>query len=70
MESQWDGEERRALPITEAQAEAIAQRAAELALQHVYASIGKSVVQKFLYLLGAAAVAVYAYFQGKGVGGG
>lgn len=63
----WDGNERRSTALTESQIEAIAERAAEVALEKVYASVGKSVINKFLWLVGAAALAVYAYMQGKGV---
>lgn len=67
-EGQYNGEERRSFPgLTEAQIEIIAERAAEVALERVYASVGKSVVNKFLWLVGAAALAVYAYLQGKGI---
>lgn len=53
--------------LTDEQIEAIAERAAEVALERVYTQIGKSVVQKFLYLVGAAALAVYAFLKGKGI---
>lgn len=54
-------------PLSEAQLEAIATRAAEVALERVYTEIGRSVVHKVLWLVGAACLAVYAYFKGKGV---
>lgn len=64
----YEGEERRRVPeLSEDQIERIAERAAEVALERVYTSIGKSVVNKVLWLVGAAALAVYAYFQGTGV---
>jgi hypothetical protein len=52
--------------LSEAQIEAIAERAAEVALERVYTQIGRSVVNKFLWLLGAAALAVAAWFNGAG----
>lgn len=63
----YQGPERRAsFPLTEEQLEAIAERAAEKALEKVYASIGKSIVQKFLWLVGAAALALAAWMKGSG----
>jgi hypothetical protein len=63
----YQGPERRsAFPLTDEQIEAIAERAAERALEKVYASIGKSVVQKVLWVVGAASLAVFAYFKGLG----
>ena len=63
----YDGEERRKEPIlTSEQIEAIAERAAEVALEKVYTSIGKSVVNKVLWLVGAAALAAAAWLNGAG----
>lgn len=53
--------------LTDDQIEQIAERAAEVALEKVYTQIGKSIVSKFLWLIGAASLAVLAYFKGKGV---
>ena len=61
------GPERRAPTVlTEEQLETIAERAAERALEKVYADIGKSVVHKLLWALGAAALALAAYLKGIG----
>ena len=60
-------ERRNSLTLTDEQIEEVAERAAEVALERVYTQIGKSVVQKFLYLVGAAALAVYAFLKGKGI---
>ena len=63
----YQGPERRAgFPLTEEQLDVIAERAAERALEKVYASVGKSVVHKILWLVGAAALAAFAYFKGLG----
>ena len=60
--------ERRATPhLTQEQIEAIAERAAEVALERVYTQIGKSVVSKLLWLIGAAALAVAAWLNGHGI---
>jgi hypothetical protein len=61
----YNGPERRG-PLSDEQIELIAERAAEKALEKVYASVGKSVVHKILWLVGAAALAVFAYFKGVG----
>jgi putative NADH-flavin reductase len=64
---EYQGPERRAaFPLTEEQLEAIAERAAERALEKVYASIGKSVVQKILWVVGAASLAIFAWMKGSG----
>lgn len=53
-------------PLTPDQIEAIAERAAEVALEKVYTQIGKSVVSKVLWLAGAATLAVAAWLNGAG----
>lgn len=63
----YKGQERRAAPqLSEEQIQLIAERAAEVALERVYTSIGKSVVNKVLWLCGAAALAVAAWLNGAG----
>lgn len=52
--------------LTEEQIEAIAERAANKALEKVYAQIGRSVVTKFLWALGAATLAILAWLKGSG----
>ena len=51
--------------LTEAQIEAIAERAAEVAIERVYTQIGKSVVNKVLWLVGAGSVALLAWLAGN-----
>ena len=63
----YKGEERCAHPtLSDDQIERIAERAAEVALERVYTQIGKSVVLKVLWLLGAASLAVVAWLNGAG----
>jgi hypothetical protein len=63
----YEGPERRAYGgLSEDEIEAIAERAANKALEKVYAQIGKSVVNRVLFWIGAAALAVLAYFKGSG----
>ena len=66
---EYHGEERRInVPqLTEEQIEPIAERAAEKAIETVYLSVGRSVVNKVLYLIGAGALALAVWLNGKGV---
>jgi hypothetical protein len=52
--------------LTEAQIDAIAERAAGKALQIVYAEVGKSVLRKAAWLAGAAVVGIALLLAGKG----
>lgn len=54
------------IKLTQEQIEEIAERAAEVALERVYTSIGRSVVQKFLWALGAGSLALLAWMNGAG----
>lgn len=58
-------------PLTEAQIEEIAERAANKAVakltDNVYREIGKNVLQKFIYVVGAIAVALFLWLQSKGL---
>lgn len=63
----YKGPERRAIAhLSDEQINEIAQRAAKVAIEQVYTSIGKSVVQKFLWLVGAGSLAVVAWLTGAG----
>lgn len=42
--------------LTEADIDRIAEQAAQRALEKVYAEVGKSVIKKFLWIIGALAV--------------
>lgn len=62
-EGAYSGHERRARqPLSDEQIEHIAQRAAELAVQKmttdIYASVGKSVLQKVFWIVGVVATAM------------
>jgi hypothetical protein len=64
----YEGPDRRqAVWLTDDQINVIAERAAEKALESVYAQIGKSVVTKVLWLVGAASLAVFAWMRSKGL---
>lgn len=58
--------EQRPFALTEEQINQIANKAAERALENVYAQVGKSVVTKFLWIVGLVAVGAFLYFSGKG----
>jgi hypothetical protein len=51
-------------PLSQRQAENIANLAVRLAQERMYAEIGRSVVKKILWLLGAASAGAYLYFNG------
>ena len=62
----YEGPERRTMPLSDDQIEAIAERAAERALEKVYESIGRSVVKKALWVIGAGTLALTAWLAGTG----
>jgi hypothetical protein len=64
----YDGPDRRAVAaLSDEQIEAIATLAAKKALQDVYANVGKSVVQKLTWIIGAAVIGLLLWMGGKGI---
>lgn len=64
---QYVGPERRtAKPIPEEVMVTLAEMAAERTLNHVYTSIGKSVITKALWVVGAACCSLAAWLAGAG----
>ncbi len=57
-------QEEQTIRLTDAQIEAIAQRAAEVALNKVYADVGKSVLKKLAWLTGAAVLGLALWLAG------
>jgi hypothetical protein len=53
--------ERRKSSISDEEFERIAARAAQIATDHFYAQIGKSVVRRFLYIIGTGGGSVAAW---------
>lgn len=51
--------------MTEAQIDAIAERAAEVALNKVYTEVGKSVLKKMAWFAGAATVGLVMWLAGN-----
>lgn len=59
-------------PLTdEAYIEEIAEKAAEKAIEkltaHVYQEVGRSVVSKALYIIGAGSIGLYLWLKSKGI---
>jgi hypothetical protein len=53
------------IQLTDAQIEAIAERAAEVALNKVYAEVGKNVLKKLAWLTGAAVIGLALWLAGN-----
>lgn len=69
-----DGRERRRLPLSEDQIEEIeeiAEKAAEKAIEkltnHVYQEVGRSIVSKLFYIVGACSLCAYLWLKNKGI---
>lgn len=68
MQNDYAGEERRkAHPLTEEQMNAVAELAAEKALEKVYSEVGKSIVKKLFWVAGAVAIGLVYFLGGKGI---
>lgn len=52
------------VPLTDEQIEAIAERAAEVALNKVYTEVGKSVLKKLAWLTGVAVLGLFMWLAG------
>lgn len=68
----YSGPERRAeIPLSEPQIEAIAEKAAEKAIEKltgdVYKAVGRSVISKFVWVVGASVCAFWLWAKGKGL---
>lgn len=57
-------------PLTEDQIEDIAEKAADKAIKkltdHIYQEVGKSVIRKFVYIVGVMTVGAYVFGRQKG----
>lgn len=57
--------------LDDSELEKIAERAAEKAIEkltnHVYQEVGKSVISKFVYIVGACSLGLYFWLKSKGV---
>lgn len=54
------------IQLSDAQLDALADKVYERMKENLFAEIGKTVVQKFLYLLGVAALVFAVWAGGKG----
>jgi hypothetical protein len=64
----WSGKDRRAhVWLTDDQINDVAERAAEKAIERVYTEIGRSVVKKVLWVVGAGALALFVWMRSKGL---
>lgn len=54
------------IQLTDQQIEAIAERAAQVALNKVYTEVGKSVLKKLAWLTGAAVIGLAMWLAGHG----
>jgi len=54
------------IPLTDSQIEAIAERAAEVALNKVYADVGKNVLKRMAWLTGVAVIGLALWLAGNG----
>jgi len=59
-------EQQHNIPLTDAQIEAIAERAAEVALNKVYAEVGKNVLKKLAWLTGVVVIGIALWLAGNG----
>jgi hypothetical protein len=54
------------LPLTDAQLELIAEKAAERALEKVYTEVGKSVLKKVAWITGVAIIGLFMWLASHG----
>ena len=52
--------------LTDAQIDEIAEKAAERAFQKIYQNVGKSVLTKLTWMVGAAVVGLFMWLGGNG----
>lgn len=66
MDKRYVGPERRSA-LSEEQIEVIAEKAAEKALQKVYAQVGRGIVNKLFLVIGACVIGILLWMGGKGI---
>lgn len=54
------------LPLSDEQLEHLVERVTEKVIQNVYTTVGESVVKKFFWVVGLAALSLVTYFAGTG----
>lgn len=58
--------EKQQIQLSDSQIEAIAEKAAEVALNKVYAEVGKNVLKKLAWLTGVAVIGLALWLAGNG----
>lgn len=54
------------IPLTDEQLELLVERVTEKVIQNVYISVGESIVKRFFWVVGLAALSLVTYFAGIG----
>lgn len=67
MQQPIEQERRTVNTLSDEQIEEIAKRAAEIAIQHVYIEVGRSVIKKTFWLAGVVTVGLFIWLSGNGV---
>ncbi|HKZ38586.1 MAG TPA: hypothetical protein VJ184_13090 [Chryseolinea sp.] len=62
----YQGQERRKFPISEELIDHIAEKAAEKAFSKVYEQVGKSVLNRLAWLVGAIVIGLFIWLANKG----
>lgn len=66
--SEWQGDDRRQkVSLSDEQVKEIVALVTEKVLEQVYLNVGKEVLTKLFWVVGAAAVGVYAWLKSKGL---
>lgn len=52
--------------LTDEQIEEIVEKVTERVIEKVYTNVGKSIVHKFFWVVGLAAISIVTYFAGSG----
>lgn len=64
----YHGPERRtAAVLSDEQIEMIAEKAAEKALLKVYANVGRGIINKLAFVIGACVIGILLWMGGKGI---
>ena len=65
--SYYGPERRTAAVLSDDQIEMIAEKAAEKALLKVYANVGRGIINKLAFIIGACVIGVLLWMGGKGI---
>lgn len=62
----WDGKERRHIPLTEEQLDAIAEKVEQRLRDNLFRATGKAVLTRLFYLAGAVVIGLWVWLSTKG----